>query len=142
MSVKILMVDDDRQLSPITKEYLEAKGMIIHLVHSGDEGLSAFIRNEYDFCILDIRMPLKDGYTLAAEIRELNSEVPIIFLTGLDEKKDKIKGLTIGVDDYITKPFSMEELSLRINNILKRSGFAKEKKAIASASLKLGYYPS
>jgi len=123
MKPRILMVDDERQFSVMTKEYLEAKDLDVTLVHSGDAGLSAFIHNDYDLCILDIRMPMKDGYTLAAEIRGLNSNVPIIFLTGMTEKEDRIRGLTLGADDYITKPFSMEELSLRIQNILRRSGF-------------------
>lgn len=125
MNPKILMVDDERQFSVMTKEYLEAKNLEVTLVHSGDAGLTAFIQDNYDLCILDIRMPMKDGYTLAAEIRGLNTNVPIIFLTGMAEKEDRIRGLTLGADDYITKPFSMEELSLRIHNILRRSGFGE-----------------
>ncbi len=122
MNESILMVDDDLSLSPMTKEYLEAKRYCITLVHSGEEGLNAFKASNFDLCILDIQMPMKDGYLLAEDIRAIDPQMPIIFLTGLHNKKDRIKGLTLGADDYITKPFSMEELYLRINNILKRIG--------------------
>ena len=118
---QILMVDDERQFSAMTQEYLEAKGFKVILKHSGDEGLAAFKNNDFDICILDVKMPMKDGFTLAGEIRELDEKTPIIFLTGQTEKEDRIKGLTIGADDYVTKPFSVEELFLRIKNILKRS---------------------
>ena len=117
----ILMVDDERQFSAMTQEYLEAKGFEVVLKHSGEEGLAAFKEGSYHICILDVKMPMKDGFTLATEIRELDEQTPIIFLTGQTEKEDRIKGLTIGADDYVTKPFSVEELFLRIKNILKRS---------------------
>ena len=136
---KILMVDDDRQFSVMTKEYLELKQLEVDLVHSGDAGLTQFTQSTYDLCILDIRMPMKDGYTLASEIRSIQSDIPIIFLTGLNEREDKIKGLSLGADDYITKPFSVEELSLRIQNILRRSGYRNEQKQKQS-DLKLGIY--
>ncbi len=118
----ILLVDDERQFSAMTQEYLEAKGLQVVLRHSGDEGLTTFKEQDFDLCILDVKMPMKDGFTLAEEIRELNEHVPIIFLTGQTEKEHRIKGLTLGADDYITKPFSMEELFLRARNILKRAG--------------------
>lgn len=119
----LLLVDDERQFSALTQEYLEAKGFEITLVHSGDAGLDAFKNNQFELCILDVKMPMKDGFALATEIRELNEHVPIIFLTGMTEKKERIRGLSLGADDYVTKPFSMEELYLRISNILKRSGY-------------------
>lgn len=131
MKPKILLVDDERQFSAMTKEYLEAKNHEVCLVHSGDAGLHAFQTQEFDLCILDIRMPMKDGFTLATEIRAINGHTPIIFLTGLQEKEDRIKGLTLGADDYITKPFSMEELSLRIQNILKRVRYAVAEKTVS-----------
>ena len=119
-ATKILFVDDERQFSEMTAEYLQERGYIVTLVHSGDAGLEAFKNSEVDLCVLDVRMPIKDGFVLAAEIRELDAQVPIIFLTGQTEKEDRIKGLKIGADDYVTKPFSLEELALRIENILRR----------------------
>jgi len=139
MKAKVLLVDDDLQLSPMTKEYLEAKGLHVDLVHSGDAGLRTFMNGVFDLCVLDIRMPFKDGYTLASEIRDIAPDIPIVFLTGLHDKEDKIKGLTIGADDYITKPFSMEELSLRIHNILRRSSFGTNRK-MEQSKLTVGLY--
>ncbi len=120
--MKILLVDDERQFSALTQEYLEAKNCVVTLVHSGDEGLEAFKKITFDCCILDVKMPMKDGFTLATEIRTLSPEMPLVFLTGASQKEERIKGLTIGADDYITKPFSLEELYLRIQNIMKRVG--------------------
>lgn len=116
----ILLVEDDENLGFILKDYLEMIGYNVDLQKNGVAGLRAFKQGKFDLCILDIMMPLKDGFTLAAEIREINIEVPIIFLTAKLMKEDKIKGLKLGADDYITKPFSSEELSLRIENILRR----------------------
>jgi len=117
----LLLVDDDLTLSPLTKEYLEAKGFAVTMRHSGDEGLSAFKSGIFDGCILDVRMPFKDGFSLAEDIRQLNPNIPILFLTGAVQKEERIRGLALGADDYITKPFSMEELYLRVRNTLKRS---------------------
>ncbi len=128
--MKILLVDDERQFSALTQEYLEAKNCKVSLCHSGDEGLSTFKKEPFDCCILDVKMPLKDGFTLAGEIRELSPNMPLIFLTGATQKEERIKGLTLGADDYITKPFSLEELYLRIQNILKRAG--NQRKAVAA----------
>jgi DNA-binding response OmpR family regulator len=128
---KILFVDDDLTLSPITKEYLEAKGYEVTLRHSGDEGLAAFKSGRFDGCILDVRMPFKDGFALAEEIRELSPQMPILFLTGAVQKEERIRGLSLGADDYITKPFSMEELYLRVRNTLMRS-VTQQKRAEAS----------
>lgn len=122
----ILFVDDDRALSPLTQEYLEAKGYAVVLRYSGDEGLAAFRSGKFDCCLLDVRMPLKDGFMLAAEIRQLDPLIPILFLTGATQKEERIRGLALGADDYITKPFSMEELFLRVRNILKRSTTARQ----------------
>ncbi|MEO1259209.1 MAG: response regulator transcription factor [Bacteroidota bacterium] len=137
---QVLMVDDERQFSAMTQEYLEAKGFEVILKHSGDEGLAAFKKGEFDICILDVKMPMKDGFTLAAEIRELDDATPIIFLTGQTEKEDRIKGLTIGADDYVTKPFSVEELFLRIKNILKRSSGSQNKIKKQQAAFNIGKY--
>lgn len=116
----ILFVDDEQQFSAMTKEYLEAKGFKVTLKHNADEGLSSFKSNKYNLCIFDVKMPIKDGFSLAEDVRSLDEDIPIVFLTGQTQKEDRIKGLTIGADDYITKPFSMEELFLRVTVILKR----------------------
>ena len=116
----ILFVDDEQQFSTMTAEYLEAKGFEVTLKHNADDGLSAFKTNHFDCCIFDVKMPMKDGFSLAEDVKALDENIPIIFLTGQNQKEDRIKGLTIGADDYITKPFSMEELFLRIKAILKR----------------------
>jgi len=126
---RLLLVDDERQFSALTQEYLEAKGFYTTLRHSGDEGLAAFKSGRYDCCVLDVKMPLKDGFALARDIRELDPEVPLIFLTGASQKEERIQGLSLGADDYIIKPFSLEELWLRIQNILRRTGNQRKTQA-------------
>jgi DNA-binding response OmpR family regulator len=118
---KLLVVEDDENLGQILKEYLEIKGFDTTLARDGEEGLSTYQKRAFDLCILDIMMPKKDGFTLAREIRLLNKEIPIIFLTAKSMKEDTIEGFKIGADDYITKPFSMEEMLLRIEAVLRRS---------------------
>lgn len=117
----ILLVDDDRSLSPMVKEYLEAKDFTCHLHHNAYDALEDLKRFSFNLCILDIRMPLKNGFQLAEEIKTLQPDTPFLFLTGNTEKDDRIKGLEAGADDYITKPFSMQELYLRVKAILKRT---------------------
>ncbi len=119
--MKILFVDDERIFSSMTQEYLEAKGFQVALVHASEEGLQRFKEEVFDLCILDIKMPMKNGYELAAELRDLNPQIPFIFLSGLNKKEQRIRGLAMGADDYITKPFSVEELYLRVRNILQRT---------------------
>ncbi|MEQ8906904.1 response regulator transcription factor [Ekhidna sp.] len=121
MKPKLLIVEDDPNLGEILSEYLGLKGYETTLKRDGEEGGYAFQKEAYDLCILDLMMPKKDGFTLAKEIRSTDSDTPIIFLTAKSMKQDIIKGFTIGADDYMTKPFSMEELLLRIQAILKRS---------------------
>ena len=118
---RLLLAEDDRNLGNILKNYLEAKGYVTTLCVNGQDATDAFSRKEFDFCILDIMMPVKDGFTAAAEIRALNKKVPILFLTAKTLQEDKLKGFEIGADDYITKPFSMEELLLRMHAILRRT---------------------
>lgn len=118
---KILLVEDDVNLGTILSEYLALKNMNVDLCNDGIEGLEKFNSEKYDLCLLDVMMTKKDGFTLAKEIRTINKSVPIIFLTAKSMQKDKIEGLQIGADDYITKPFNTEELLLRIHAILKRS---------------------
>ncbi|MEO1049091.1 MAG: response regulator transcription factor [Bacteroidota bacterium] len=118
---KLLIVEDDPNLGQILQEYLEIKGYKADLKTNGEEGIEAFSADRYDLCILDIMMPKKDGFSLAKEIRAVDTHIPIVFLTAKSMKEDTIEGFKIGADDYITKPFSMEELLLRLKAILKRS---------------------
>jgi DNA-binding response OmpR family regulator len=117
---KILLAEDDKNLGNVLKAYLEAKGFNTTLCVDGKEALENFKRNEYDFCILDIMMPVMDGFTLAKEIRKLDTQIPFLFLTAKSMQEDRIQGLELGADDYLTKPFSMEELLLRIKAIRRR----------------------
>lgn len=119
--VKVLLAEDDPNLGTLLQEYLEAKGYEVKLARNGKEGYDLFVKQDYDLCLLDVMMPLKDGFTLAKEIRLSNKQVPIIFLTAKSMKEDTIEGFNAGADDYITKPFSMEELMLRIQAVLRRS---------------------
>ncbi|MEO6883561.1 MAG: response regulator transcription factor [Bacteroidia bacterium] len=119
--IKILLAEDDANLGNLLKEYFEAKGYEIKLAVNGKEGFEFFSKGAYDACVLDVMMPIKDGFTLAKEIRTQNKGIPIIFLTAKSMKEDAIEGFTIGADDYITKPFSMEELLMRLKAVLRRT---------------------
>jgi two-component system, OmpR family, response regulator len=121
---KILLAEDDENLGLLLREYLKAKNFETNLFANGETAFRDFVKNDYDICILDVMMPIKDGYTLAREIRQVNEDIPIIFLTAKSMKEDVIEGFSIGADDYITKPFSMEELLFRIEAILKRTSSA------------------
>lgn len=124
---RILLVEDDVNLGALVEEYLNMLGYKTTLAVNGEEGIKLFRSGTFDLCILDVMLPRKDGYTLATEIRQLNHEIPIIFLTARGQNDDRIKGFKVGCDDYITKPFSSEELALRLEAILKRCGIAKSK---------------
>ena len=117
---RILLCEDDETLGMLLREYLPAKGFAADLYPDGDQGYKAFIKGKYDLCVLDVMMPEKDGFQVAQEIRNVNAEVPIIFLSARALKEDILSGFKIGADDYITKPFSMEELVFRIEAILRR----------------------
>lgn len=119
--IKILLAEDDHNLGTILKAYLEAKGYPTKLYVNGKEAYDAYTREKFDFCILDVMMPVKDGFTLAKEIRKADRKIPILFLTAKSMQEDRIEGLQLGADDYLTKPFSMEELLLRIKAILRRA---------------------
>ncbi len=121
MNSKILLLEDDPNLGLVLQENLQQNGFEVDLCYDGEEGKIHYLQNRYELCLLDVMMPKKDGFTLAAEIRQLNNDIPIIFLTAKSLKEDRIEGFQIGGDDYITKPFSMEELLLRIQAVLKRT---------------------
>ena len=116
--LKILLCEDDENLGMLLREYLAAKGYVAELCPDGEAGYKAFLKTKFDICVLDVMMPKKDGFTLAQEIRQANAEIPIIFLTAKTLKEDILEGFKIGADDYITKPFSMEELVFRVEAIL------------------------
>jgi DNA-binding response OmpR family regulator len=124
--IKVLLVEDDPNLGSITSDYLNAKGFNCKLEINGELGYREFVKNQYDIVILDVMMPIKDGFNTAKDIRGIDKKVPIIFLTAKSMKEDTLKGFEIGADDYITKPFNMEELSARINAILKRTSLDSE----------------
>ncbi|MBQ7238949.1 MAG: response regulator transcription factor [Bacteroidales bacterium] len=135
--LRILLCEDDENLGMLLREYVQAKGFICDLYSDGDAGFKAFLKGRYDFCILDVMMPKKDGFTMASEIRAMNQDVPIIFLTAKSLKEDILEGFKIGGDDYITKPFSMEELLFRIEAILRR---VKGKKGKDVTAFRLGNF--
>ncbi len=118
--LRILLCEDDENLGMLLREYLQAKGYSAELCQDGEVGYKTFLKGTFDLCLLDVMMPKKDGFTLAAEIRQVNSEIPIMFLTAKTLKDDVLEGFKIGADDYITKPFSMEELTLRIEAVFRR----------------------
>jgi len=123
---KILLVEDDQTLNFIIKDNLEQNGYVVTSAEDGESAIKFFRSGKFSLCLLDVMLPKKDGFTLAKEIREIDDHVPIIFLTARSMTEDRITGLTIGGDDYITKPFSMEELLLKIKIFLKRSLNASE----------------
>ena len=118
---KILLVEDDQTLNFIVKDNLEQNGFKVISAYDGESAIKVFKSEKFALCLLDVMLPKKDGFTLAKEIRELDDHVPIIFLTARSMTEDRIAGLTLGGDDYITKPFSMEELLLKIRIFLKRT---------------------
>ncbi len=119
--LKVLLAEDDRNLGSILKSYLEAKGYETTLCVNGQEALQAYSKSQYDICILDVMMPVMDGFALAKQIRSDSKKIPILFLTAKSLQEDKIKGFELGGDDYITKPFAMEELLVRMKAVLRRS---------------------
>ena len=135
---KLLLAEDDENLGLLLKEYLVAKGYDASLFPDGEAAYKGFMRDHYDICILDIMMPKKDGFTLAKDIRIVNPDVPVIFLTAKNMKEDVLEGFKLGADDYITKPFSMEELIMRIEAILRRT--SQENLANAQPVFTLGRY--
>lgn len=119
--IKLLLVEDDPNLGNLLAEYLRAKDHDVTLRTDGQQGWDAYAEGEYDLLILDVMMPVKDGFTLAKEIRAKDQATPIVFLTAKSMKQDTIQGFQLGADDYISKPFSMEELMLRVDAVLRRT---------------------
>ena len=135
--LKILLCEDDENLGMLLREYLQAKGFNAELCTDGEAGYKAFLKSRFDIAVLDVMMPKKDGFALAQDIRQANAEIPIIFLTAKTLKEDILEGFKIGADDYITKPFSMEELVLRIEAILRR---VRGKKTKESTQYQIGRF--
>ena len=122
----ILLLEDDKNLGFILKEHLELNGFDVTLCANGVDGISSYQKGGFALCLVDIMMPKKDGFAFAREIRMHDQNIPLIFLTAKALKEDRIEGFKIGCDDYVTKPFSMEELLLRIQAVLKRSAPTSE----------------
>ena len=127
--IKMLLCEDDENLGMLLREYLEAKGYTTTLCPDGEAGFREFSKNKFDIAVLDVMMPKKDRFTLAQEIRQSNADLPIIFLTAKTLKEDILEGFKLGADDYITKPFSMEELVFRVEAILRRVRGKKNKES-------------
>lgn len=126
MKISILLAEDDLNLGFVISDQLRAEGYHVSLTTDGVEALRRFNEQSYHLCIFDVMMPKKDGFTLARDIRQINSDVPILFLTAKSMTEDKIEGFNAGGDDYLTKPFSVEELNLRIKSLLKRVNIRTE----------------
>jgi two-component system OmpR family response regulator len=124
--LSILLAEDDVNLGQLLSTYLKSKNFDVTLATDGQIALDAFNNGKFNFCIFDVMMPKIDGFSLAKEVRELDKKTPILFLTAKDLKEDKLEGFASGADDYLTKPFSMEELIARINAISRRSGIEEE----------------
>jgi DNA-binding response OmpR family regulator len=134
--IKVLYVEDELFLGKIVKESLESRGFDVVMESDGAKATALFKKTEPDICVLDVMLPNKDGFAIADEIRDINEEVPIIFLTAKTQTEDVVKGFSAGGNDYIRKPFSMEELIVRIQNVLKRKKEAPEK--ISGDSVTIG----
>lgn len=135
----ILLVEDDKNLGIVIRDFLEMSNYQVILKENGKEGLEEFKKRAYDLVLLDIMLPIIDGFTVAEEIRKNDCEIPIIFMTAKAMKEDRLKGFRIGADDYITKPFNTEELKLRINAILRRVNRNTDKNSKISV-YKIGNY--
>ena len=134
--INTLLAEDDKNLGVILKKYLEAKNISVTLCSNGEEALNTFKVGSFNFCILDVMMPLMDGFTLSKEIKKLDKKVPIIFLTAKTTQQDILNGFKLGADDYITKPFSMDELLMRIHAVFSRTSA----EASSPTSFKLGSF--
>jgi DNA-binding response OmpR family regulator len=138
---KILLAEDDENLGLLLNTYLRSKGFDVELTRNGKRAFEKFTGGAYDLCIFDVMMPQMDGFTLAKEIREIDKHIPIIFLTAKSMKEDKLTGFAAGADDYLTKPFSMEELLARINAVMRRVEAATPHEQEKLFIGKIGYEP-
>lgn len=142
-NIKVLLAEDDPNLGMLLREYLNAKGYETTLAENGKKGYEEFSKGGFDIAILDVMMPVKDGFTLAQEMRQTDKHIPIIFLTAKSMKDDKLQGFTAGADDYITKPFSMDELLMRMQAVLRRTmpevGKTKKKEAVKLGDFMFDY---
>ena len=118
---RLLLVEDDANLGAVLSEFLQLKGYDVTLCTDGEQGESAFVSSRFDLCILDVMLPKQDGFTLAQHIRSRDTKVPILFLTAKSLPEDRLQGFEMGADDYVTKPFSIDELMMRIKAILRRT---------------------
>lgn len=139
VKTKILLVEDDESLGPLLLEYLEAKGFEAKLATDGKKGADTFFKGSFDLLLLDVMMPVKDGLTLAKEIRVVDKNIPIIFLTAKSMKEDTMDGFSAGADDYMTKPFSMEELLARVTAVLRRTNKVRSTES-DEVNFKVGSY--
>ena len=136
--MRILLVEDEVDFQQVLADYFELSGYEVIRADHGKEGLEKFRKEHVDLCVLDVMMPVMDGFTLAEHLRKADPSIPIIFLTAKNQKADKLRGLKIGADDYITKPFEAEELVLRIRNILRRSsGKPEDNNTLGRLSLRM-----
>lgn len=136
---KILLAEDDFDFAQVLKQYLELHDFEVIWCKNGQKALDEFRKTVFSICILDVMMPEIDGFSLAEEIIQINPETPFVFLTAKKLKEDKIKGLQLGADDYIVKPFEVDELILRIQNILKRSESTKSNR-LEKKKIQIGNY--
>ena len=134
----VLYVEDELFLGKIVKESLESRGFGVHMESDGAKVMQAFTKHNPDICVLDVMLPNKDGFALANEIRKQNASIPILFLTAKVQTEDVLKGFSLGGNDYIRKPFSMEELIVRINNLLQMSGNGAATAAGDPDNIKIG----
>jgi DNA-binding response OmpR family regulator len=125
MKIKILLVEDDLNLGLVITDHLKSLDYDVICAEDGSEGLVKFNEDAFDLCILDVMLPLLDGFSLAKDIRKINTEIPILFLTAKSMTEDKITGFEAGGDDYLTKPFSIQEFQLRVKALLRRVKVAK-----------------
>ncbi|MDH3889541.1 MAG: response regulator transcription factor [candidate division Zixibacteria bacterium] len=135
---RVLLLEDDASLGAVLQEHLQMQGFTVTLCTDGVQGSQAFKANEFDICLVDIMMPRKDGFSFAEDVRRTDSEIPLIFLTAKAMKEDKIQGFKAGCDDYVTKPFSIEELMLRIQAVMRRR--RKPTEAESPTSFEIGSY--
>ena len=136
----ILLAEDDQDFGNLLKQFLEISGFKVTWVKHGEAALNAFKTNAFDICVLDVMMPKLDGFTLAEHIIEEHPKVPFVFLTARKLKEDKVKGLKLGADDYIVKPFEADELVLRLHNILKRSTKTQVQNISKEQSIQINEY--